>query len=168
MRQTLDITALQAPFYAAMRGHGAFLNVGGESPNTMTIGWGSLGFLWGKPIATVMVRHSRHTYKLLEQAGAFTISIPAPGALVQALAYCGSHSGREGDKFAAAGLSTAPARSVDAPVVAGCAWQVECRVVYEQSMEPALLDTQLGDTWYREPDYHTFYYGEITAIYQTK
>lgn len=56
---------------------GAFLTTTVDGViNTMTIAWGSLGFMWGKPIFTAMVRPSRFTYELLEKSGEFTVSIP--------------------------------------------------------------------------------------------
>ena len=46
---------------------GAFLTTAaGGRHNTMTIGWGALGNIWGKPVFTVMVRHSRYTHELIE------------------------------------------------------------------------------------------------------
>ena len=36
--------------------------------NVMTIGWGYVGFSWGKPIWVVMVRPSRYTYEFIEAA----------------------------------------------------------------------------------------------------
>ena len=55
---------------------GVFLNVGGETPNTMTIGWASVGYLWKKPVFIALVRRQRYTYNLLERAGEFTVSVP--------------------------------------------------------------------------------------------
>ena len=34
--------------------------------NTMTISWGGLGTLWGKPVATDYVRKSRYTHDFME------------------------------------------------------------------------------------------------------
>jgi len=39
------------------------------SPNAMAIGWGQVGIIWRKPIFTVLVRPSRYTYELIEEAG---------------------------------------------------------------------------------------------------
>ena len=53
---------------------GAFLNVShGGRDNTMTIGWGSLGVVWGKPVFSVLVRPSRYTFDLLEASGEFSV-----------------------------------------------------------------------------------------------
>ena len=35
-------------------------------PNVMAIGWGTIGWVWGRPIFSVLVRPSRYTYKLME------------------------------------------------------------------------------------------------------
>ena len=42
---------------------GVFLNVGGEQPNTMTIGWGWIGYCWKKPVFVAVVRPQRHTFE---------------------------------------------------------------------------------------------------------
>jgi len=42
---------------------GAFLTaLAGDNLNVMTIGWASLGFIWGKSIMTIAVRPTRHTF----------------------------------------------------------------------------------------------------------
>ena len=76
---------------------GAFL-VSGDEANPMTIGWGQFGVVWGKPMLTVLVRHSRYSEKLLRQNGNFTVSFPAPGTMQEALMLCGTRSGRDTDK----------------------------------------------------------------------
>jgi flavin reductase (DIM6/NTAB) family NADH-FMN oxidoreductase RutF len=51
------------------------LTVGGEVPNTMTIGWVRSGFLEPSGVRGG-VRPSRHTYGMLMKAGVFTVSVP--------------------------------------------------------------------------------------------
>ena len=48
----------------------------GDEVNTMTIGWGTIGIEWGKPVFVAYVRESRHTRKLLDETGEFTVNIP--------------------------------------------------------------------------------------------
>ena len=58
-------------------GNGALLTTkSGDCVNTMTIGWGTIGVEWKKPIFTVFVRESRYTKKLLEENPEFTVNIP--------------------------------------------------------------------------------------------
>ena len=40
----------------------------------LTIGWGSAGFFWVRPVLTAVVRFSRYTRELIEQSGVFTVS----------------------------------------------------------------------------------------------
>jgi flavin reductase (DIM6/NTAB) family NADH-FMN oxidoreductase RutF len=144
---------------------GAFLTTAHNGKtNTMTIGWGSIGFVWGKPVLTVMVRHSRYTYELIEKSGEFTVSFPL-NDMKKALGICGSKSGRDIDKFAAAGLTTLPGQNIATPVISGGGLHFECKIVYKQAMDQAQLDKAYNEKWYGAGDYHTFYMGEIVSCY---
>lgn len=163
---TLDQAAPQ--FIQALQSGGAFLNVqdAGGRPNTMTIGWGQPGVVWGKPCVTVLVRPSRFSHHMLEENAVFTVSVPVPGEMGDALRLCGRESGRDGDKFAKAGLTAKPAQKVDGVIIGECPLHIECRVVYKQEMMPALLDPAIDNSAYASKDYHTLYYGEVLAVYQ--
>lgn len=145
---------------------GAFLTVKeGERLNTMTIGWGSLGFIWRKPIFTVLVRYSRYTYELLDKAKEFSVSVPLKGELKKELALCGTKSGRDIDKFKECGFTPLKGKVINTPVIAECDLHYECKVVHQQAMEPALFDPALKGNCYPHLDYHVIYYGEIIATY---
>lgn len=144
---------------------GAFLTTAADGKvNTMTIGWGSIGTVWQKPVFMVMVRSSRYTHELIEKSQEFTVSIPLAN-LKEALTLCGTKSGRDLEKIQAAGLTALPGQKVNVPVIAG-GLHFECKIVYKQKMEPALLDDGYNKTWYGNGDYHTMYYGEIVACYE--
>ncbi|MEN6411457.1 MAG: flavin reductase family protein [Veillonellales bacterium] len=145
---------------------GAFLTtIGDGKVNTMTIGWGSIGFLWRKPVFTVMVRHSRYTYQLIEKSNEFTVSIPLKD-MKAALSLCGSKSGRDMDKLAAAGLTTKPGQKLLTPVIADCGLTYECKIIYKQTMSRDNLDDEIQQQCYNDGDYHTLYFGEIVASYR--
>ena len=76
-----------------------------DKVNTMTIGWGTVGVVWGKPVFQVLVRESRHTKQMLEANGEFTVNVPMGSIDGKILGYCGTKSGREMDKAAASGLT---------------------------------------------------------------
>jgi len=85
---------------------GGFLVSGeADSPNLMTIGWGSIGIMWGKPIITVPVRFSRYSHDLMDKQSEFTVCFPKPGELKKEIAFCGSKSGREYNKAEETGLT---------------------------------------------------------------
>jgi flavin reductase (DIM6/NTAB) family NADH-FMN oxidoreductase RutF len=146
---------------------GAFLTVKeGDRLNTMTIGWGSIGYIWEKPVMTVMVRYSRFTHDLIDKAPDFSISLPAAGDLKKSLAAAGSKSGRDLDKFKASDLTPYQAQQIESPVIAECGLIFECRLLFKQAMEPANLETSIREKFYANNDFHVIYYGEILACYQ--
>ena len=74
---------------------GAFLTTKtGNKVNSMTIAWGSIGFIWGKPVFMVMVRPQRYTYGIIEKSKEFTVTIPYE-KMNKELAFLGSKSGKD-------------------------------------------------------------------------
>jgi flavin reductase (DIM6/NTAB) family NADH-FMN oxidoreductase RutF len=131
--------------------------------NTMTIGWGTIGIIWGKPVMTVAVRYSRHTYNLIDGSGEFSVSFPKQGLLSQELVICGTKSGRTIDKFDECGFKPIEAMTIKTPVIDKCHIHFECRVIYRQALEPALIDEKVKDRFYKaNNDFHVIFYGEIT------
>ena len=78
-------------------------------PNVMTIGWGTMGSIWSRPIFIVLVRPSRYTYGRLEEVSDFTVNVP-PRELAAAASHCGTVSGRDHDKFQEMHLTAMPSR----------------------------------------------------------
>ena len=132
--------------------------------NSMIIGWGLIGSVWGRPVWTILVRPSRYTYQLIEQTGDFTISVPGPD-MEKACKVCGSTSGRNRDKLGQAGLLAVPARKVTSPVIDGCIVHYECRVLHKSDLEPAALVQTIVAGSYPSGDFHRTYWGEIVAAY---
>ena len=76
----------------------AILSVGTkESHNSMTIGWGSLGVAWKKPIFTVYVKPETFTYEFMEKSDIFTVSF-VKGSIYNDFILYGSVSGRNFNK----------------------------------------------------------------------
>ena len=99
----------------------------------------------------------------MERYDTFTLSA-FPEDLRPALDYCGSHSGRDGDKAKAAGLTPVAARMVKAPGFAEAELVVECRKIYFDDLEPAHFLADWIEPNYPNKDYHRMYFGEILAI----
>ena len=145
---------------------GAFLTVKDEEEiNTMTIAWGSISYIWNKPIFMVAVRYSRHTYNLIENAKEFTVSIPISVNLKKELAYCGTKSGKDVNKFEACKLTPIKGQKISTPIIGECELHYECKVTYQQAMEPANLDENIKKRNYSNNDYHVLYFGEIVDTY---
>ncbi len=142
----------------------ALLVAGVERPNPMTVSWGGFGTLWERPVATVYVRPTRHTWKLLVEGAEFTLNVMAPGAR-PALELCGSRSGRDTDKWAAAGLAREPSAVVAVPRVGGARLSFECRTLATLDFDPARFLEPRVETLYPKKDYHRVFFGEVLAAW---
>jgi len=131
--------------------------------NAMTVGWGSFGTMWDRPIAMVVVRPQRHTYQFIEKYDTFTLCAFPPEHR-RAVDLIGSKSGRDGDKIAEAGLTPVGASVVAAPVFAEAELIVECRKIFRTVYEPSQFVDPSIDRNYLKKDYHRVYFGEILAV----
>jgi len=147
---------------------GAFLTVKADNiTNTMTIGWATIGIIWQRPIFMIAVRDSRHTFTLIEKTDNFTVSIPSVKDYNKAIAFCGTKSGRDFDKFKECNLTIKPAQHIDTPIIDIPGVHYECRIVYKSAMDSRFLDQNLNGL-YPNKDYHTLYFGEILACYESE
>ena len=135
--------------------------------NTMTIGWGTIGIEWGKPVFIAFVRDSRYTKELLDQNGEFTINVPLGDLDKKILGYCGTKSGRDTDKIADLGLTLELGEKISVPGIKELPLTLECKVIYRQWQEENRLPADLYERYYPGPvgDYHTAFYGEILSAY---
>ena len=138
--------------------------------NTMVIGWGHMGIIWGKPTFCAYVRESRHTKQLVDKNREFTVNIPLGAVDKNIVAVCGTKSGRDMDKFAQLGLETEPGLTVSVPGIRQLPLTLECKVLYQQDQDAAAIDSACLERYYtkgthNDGDYHTLYLGEITAAY---
>lgn len=137
-------------------------NEAGETVvNTMTASWGGMGILWGKRVAFLFVRPQRFTNQLIEKSARMSISF-FDEEYRAALRLCGTVSGADTDKFAAAGLT--PVFEEGVPVIAEARCNLICRKLYadvlkrEGFLVPELLEN------YKAADYHCVYVVEIEEI----
>lgn len=148
---------------------GAFVTTKkGDKVNTMTIAWGGINVIWGRPVFVIYVRYSRDTYDMLEDNDEFTISIPTTADLRKELAYCGSRSGRDTNKIEDCKLTLVPGRKVNTPVLGECDLHYECKIIYRQAMEANMVPKDVKERYYKTNNYHMIYYGEIIDAYQIK
>ena len=131
-------------------------------PNVMTIGWGTLGQVWGVPVWTVLVRPSRYTFQCIEHSGCFTVNVPTKD-MGMVCATCGSVSGRDVDKFERCNLTAQKAETVLAPIVAECPIVYECQAVHSNDILPEKLAGEILSGAYVDGDYHRIYFGKILA-----
>lgn len=146
--------------------------------NCCTVSWGSLGNMWGKdgksiPIVTVYIHPARHTSTFLSESDTFTVSF-FPEAYRNALGYLGTHSGRDGDKVAASGLTPVAMGNGVTYQEANCTFL--CRKLYENQFAKEHLAPEVQAYYASKPQIypdfqggwqpHIGYIGEICAVEQ--
>ncbi len=161
--QRIDYTQLELnPF--SMIGSESFLLTAGTMNdwNTMTAGWGGLGYIWEKPAAFVFVRESRFTYSFIDRHDRFTLSF-FPPEMKDALAFCGTHSGRDTNKAKEAGLTPI---SLDGAVSFAEANLVfSCRKASKTVIdESSMIDSSILKL-YPQRDWHSMFIGFIDGVY---
>jgi flavin reductase (DIM6/NTAB) family NADH-FMN oxidoreductase RutF len=132
--------------------------------NPMTVGWGAFGCMWSKPMALVVVRPHRYTYGFMEKHSDFTLC-HLPPEHQDKLDYCGSHSGRKGNKVAGCGLTPIASRRVSAPGFAEADLIIECRKMYFDDFDPDHFLAGFIAGNYPAKDYHRLYLGEMRAVF---
>ncbi len=186
----IDTETFIEKVFGIWRGQGLLL-AGGDFRkgrfNAMTVGWGSMGVMWGRPFVQVVVRPTRYTYRFMEEYDSFTLSffisdyaealaimglLPASARATgsvrfrdrELMAIMGSRSGRHGDKIAAAGLTPIASAEAAAPSFAEAFRVIECRRIYRQDIDPqCFLDPAL-EAHYPKRDYHRAYFGQVLCI----
>jgi nitroreductase/flavin reductase (DIM6/NTAB) family NADH-FMN oxidoreductase RutF len=101
-----------------------------EKMNSMTIGWGGLGVLWGRerPVVTVYVEKRRYTHSFMEENEYFTVESFGPEQQ-KVLEYLGHVSGRDEDKIKGSGL-TVKFTDLGTPMFDEGRLVLECKKLY--------------------------------------
>ena len=132
-----------------------------QNYNTMTISWGGLGTLWGKPVVTVYVRPARYTYEFMEKNDMFTVSF-YPETDRDALTLLGTRSGRDGDTVAQAGLT--PAALDGAVTFQEARVTLLCKKIYFQTLDLANMPQNVQRIYADDGKPHRMYIGEVVAV----
>ena len=135
-----------------------------ESWNTMTCSWGMAGVLWNQPAVTCYVRKSRHTFGFMESQDTFTISF-FPEQYRKALAFCGSHSGRDFDKAAETGLT--PEAVGGGMSFSEAELVLVCKKRFAADISPDALPADIAKSYYAGDAAHKMFVGEILGVYRS-
>ena len=120
--------------------------------------------MWNYPVAVAVIRPQRFTYEFTEREDKLTLSFLGE-EYRKALTYCGTHSGRDEDKIANAGLSVAFTES-DTPAIAQARLVLECKKLYVSDLKAEnFLDQTIIERWYPEKDFHRAYVLQILTAY---
>ncbi|MDR3249158.1 MAG: flavin reductase family protein [Treponema sp.] len=142
-----------------------------EDWNTMTASWGGLGVLWGRNVAFMFIRPSRHTFSFANDNALFTLSF-FEESYRDALNFIGANSGRDYDKAAETGINPlvfdtgiAEGKAAGAIGFKEAKEIIVCRKLYTHDFDPSkFLDIASIEKSYNGKDYHRMFIGEIITV----
>ena len=115
-------------------------------PNIITIGASSICSS-NPPTVGIAIGTAQYSLGLIKRTKDFGVNLPTRDLLWQT-DFCGSHSGRNMNKFEAAGLTVQPSKLIKSPLIAECPVSMECKLIHAVS---------LGN--------HEWLIGEIVAVH---
>lgn len=153
---------IQSPFYLISKVWQLIAAEKDGKINAMTASWGSMGVMWGKNVASVVIRPGRYTKEFVDGSATFSLSFFGD-CYRDMLTYMGTVSGRNADKVAEAELTVL--HDGDTPYFEEATAVMICRKLYAQEMKPeCFIDASVWKKWYPEKDFHTLYIAEIQKI----
>lgn len=133
--------------------------------NMMTASWGTMGFLWNRPVVMIFVRPQRYTYGFTEQNDYFTLCF-FEERYRKALNVCGTFSGRDVDKVEICGL-TPYITDVNVPAFKEARLVLECKKLYSDFLEEKFFkDREMVEELYPKKDFHKLYVAEIVNAWE--
>lgn len=148
-----------------------------DKVNSMTIGWGALGFDWSRPIFIAFIRKSRFTAPLILKSKEFTVNIPIENPKQEILTYLGTESGRNEDKIKKMNLTLVPGNVIKTPGIKEFPLTLECKVIYYDLQDTSKLPNDIKEKYYPDvsdkdkmlnSEPHYVIYGEIVDSYIIK
>jgi flavin reductase (DIM6/NTAB) family NADH-FMN oxidoreductase RutF len=98
----------------------------GNKDNILTLAW--VGTVCSDPpMISISIRPARFSHQIIKDSNEFVLNIPT-SSQVGICDYCGAHSGRDGDKFEALGLSREKPSVIKTALIKECPINIECRV----------------------------------------
>lgn len=147
---------------------GILLNSNGDKFNSMVIGWGHLGIIWGMETFTVYVRQSRYTKAQLDKTKEFTLSVPLDNNFdKEIIRICGTLSGNDINK--ADYVTLDDPKTNHTPGIKEYPLTLECEIIYQQDQVLEKMPETVLERYYGKEDdignFHTLYIGKIVDAY---
>ena len=139
----------------------------GERYNTLTLGWGTTGILWGKPVASVYIRENRYSFRFFEESSIFVLSWYPKEYREAVFKIFGGTSGRDTDKEKLAEFTP-----VETPAGGVTYLQAEkvviCRKILRQPVPKEFLPKELQPRLGQDGLIHIEYTGEVLSVWRKK
>ena len=167
MKELISLNDYAALIQAALP-KGILLNTNGDKFNSMVIGWGHLGIIWGMETFTVYVRQSRYTKAQLDKTKEFTLSVPLDNNFdKEIIRICGTLSGNDINK--ADYVTLVDPKTNHTPGIKEYPLTLECEIIYQQDQVLEKMPETVLERYYGKEDdignFHTLYIGKIVDAY---
>lgn len=135
--------------------------------NSMTIAWGTLGYLFKKNVVMVFVKESRYTKHLMDESDYFSLSF-MPDEYNKEVGLMGTLSGKNVDKYKETLLN--PVYDVDKKVsyIKEASLVFKCKKISNLKFDnESILDPLIIKQYYSGDDtnnFHTLYIGQIVSV----
>jgi len=134
--------------------------------NGMTVGWGFVGNMWNEPYFVCAARPERYTWKGIKSGKRFTVNV-LDGKYSEGLAYFGSASGYQEDKFAKGFFHLDESLSDFCAPIREAHILLDCEVTTANNIQPFYLPEEEINKFYTSSGgYHTMAYGKIIRVIQ--
>lgn len=164
-RQSIPLNQLMMRSFATWSEKWFLLTAGENRPgafNSMTVSWGGLGVIWGRPLAVIFVRPQRYTREFTDQHDTFSLCV-FPETCKPALNMLGTLSGRNTDKMQECGLTPIALSEIACPGYDEAELILECKKSYFNDLDPKnFLADYIAENY--QKDYHRMYFGEVLAV----
>ena len=148
---------------------GVYLGTAGTPAhyNSLTLGWGASGVLWGKPAAIVYIRENRFSFRYFEANPVFVLSWYDPGHMSFLHKIFGGTSGRDTDKEKLSGFT--PVETPEGGVTyLQAAKVVICRKVLRTVVPDSAVPEPLRARLAGDGFVHIQYTGEVLSVWRRK
>ena len=138
-----------------------------ENYNSLTLGWGATGVLWGRPTAIVYIRENRYSFRFFEESPVFVLSWYPKQHMKALFRVFGKTSGRDTDKEKLSGFT--PVETPDGGVTYLQAETVViCRKVMRQRVPGECMPPELRKRLDQDGLVHIQYTGEVLSVWRHK
>jgi len=115
-------------------------------PNIMTAGW-TMFCSANPPMVAVAIGKQRHSHNAILANKCFGYAMPDK-QLEKEVLFCGTHSGRNCNKFLETKLTPLPAKYIKAPLIGECPVNMECKLVnYYDSGSHTIFVGEILNAW---------------------
>ena len=150
-------------------GERVYLGTAGNAANynSLTLGWGTTGILWGKKVAIVYIRENRFSYRYFEGSPVYVLSWYPAQCMKALYKIFGGRSGRNTDKEKLSGFT--PVETPDGGVTYLQADKVViCRKIMRQPVPKEFVPKELHSRLNQDGLIHIQYTGEVLSVWKKR